>query len=111
MAALDQDKILRSMLGLVRATLRTNYFQGERGADGARVDHDYLSLKLDPREVPDLPAPRPRFEIFVYSPRVEGVHLRFGSGRPRRACAGRTAATTSAPRSWAWSRRRWSRTP
>ncbi|GGF56708.1 NAD-glutamate dehydrogenase [Marmoricola endophyticus] len=76
-AALDQDKILRSMLGLVRATLRTNYFQGTL-VDGERVDHDYLSFKLDPREVPDLPAPRPRFEIWVYSPRVEGVHLRFG---------------------------------
>jgi glutamate dehydrogenase len=74
-AGLDQDRILRSYLMLVKATLRTNYFQTE--ADGQ--PHSYLSLKLDPAGVPDLPEPRPKFEIFVYSPRVEGVHLRFGA--------------------------------
>ncbi|MEI2777172.1 MAG: NAD-glutamate dehydrogenase [Tetrasphaera sp.] len=73
-ASLDEDRIIRAFLGVVRATLRTNYFQ--RGADGQ--PKDYLSLKLDPHKVPDLPAPRPAFEIWVYSPRVEGVHLRFG---------------------------------
>jgi len=73
-ASLDQDRILRSFLTLVRATLRTNYFQP--AADGG--PKPYLSLKLEPARIDDLPRPRPRFEIFVYSPRVEGVHLRFG---------------------------------
>ena len=72
--SLDQDRILRSFLGVVRATLRTNFFQ--RDADGERKR--YLSFKLDPEELPWLPLPRPRFEIFVYSPRTEGVHLRGG---------------------------------
>ena len=57
-----------------------------------------MSFKLDPQAIPDLPAPRPQFEIWVYSPRVEGVHLRFGRS-PAAACAGPTAARTSAPRS------------
>jgi glutamate dehydrogenase len=70
---LDHDRILRSYLGLIRATLRTNHFVL---ADGRH--RPYLSVKLDPTAVPDLPEPRPRFEIFVHSPRVEGVHLRFG---------------------------------
>ncbi|SDS26363.1 glutamate dehydrogenase [Nocardioides scoriae] len=73
--SLDQDRILRSYLTMVKATLRTSYFV--TGTDGRPLDR--LSLKLDPSQVPDLPQPRPRFEIFVYSPRVEGVHLRFGS--------------------------------
>ena len=72
--SLDHDRILRSYLTHVRATLRTNYFQGEDGAP-----KPYLSLKLEPSAIPDLPEPRPKFEIFVYSPRVEGVHLRFGA--------------------------------
>jgi glutamate dehydrogenase len=73
-ASLDQDRILRSYLGVICATLRTNFYQ-RRGDGNPKA---YLSLKLDPREIPELPEPRPRFEIFVYSPRVEGVHLRFG---------------------------------
>ena len=73
--SLDDDRILRGYLTAIRATLRTNYFQA--GADGE--EHPYLALKLDPQEMPELPEPRPKFEIFVYSPRVEGVHLRFGS--------------------------------
>ncbi|MBI4939947.1 MAG: NAD-glutamate dehydrogenase [Actinobacteria bacterium] len=72
-ASLDQDRILRSLLGLVLATLRTNFFQTTGGEPTP-----YVSFKLDPQAVPDLPQPRPEFEIFVYSPRVEGVHLRFG---------------------------------
>ncbi|CAM4191320.1 NAD-glutamate dehydrogenase [Kibdelosporangium persicum] len=72
--SLDQDRILRSLLTLINATLRTNYMV--RDEDGN--PRPYLAMKLDPRAVPDLPQPRPRFEIFVYSPRVEGVHLRFG---------------------------------
>ena len=74
-ASLDQDRILRSYLAVIKATLRTNFYQ----RDGAGQPKDYISLKLEPREVPDLPEPRPRYEIFVYSPRVEGVHLRFGA--------------------------------
>ncbi|WP_433057286.1 NAD-glutamate dehydrogenase [Dactylosporangium sp. CS-033363] len=73
--SLDQDRILRSFLHLIQATLRTSFFQ--RG-DGGRPK-SYTAFKLDPQSIPDLPAPRPRFEIFVYSPRFEGVHLRFGS--------------------------------
>ena len=74
-ANLDEDRILRSYIGLIRATLRTNHFQV--GPDGA--PKPYLSFKLDPRRIPELPEPRPMFEIFVYSPRVEGVHLRGGA--------------------------------
>jgi glutamate dehydrogenase len=73
-ASLDEDRILRGFLALVQATNRTSFYQ--RAADGAPKAH--MSVKLDPALVPDLPRPRPRFEIFVYAPRVEGVHLRFG---------------------------------
>ncbi|HSD60510.1 MAG TPA: NAD-glutamate dehydrogenase domain-containing protein, partial [Burkholderiales bacterium] len=73
-ASLDEDRILRRYLAMVQATLRTNYFQ--RGADGA--PKPYLAFKLDSPRVPGLPEPRPRFEIFVCSPRMEGVHLRGG---------------------------------
>jgi len=73
-SSLDHDRILRSYLTAMNATLRTSYFQTD--TDGAPLDR--LSFKLDPLQIPELPAPRPRFEIFVYSPRVEGVHLRFG---------------------------------
>ncbi|MDX6225855.1 MAG: glutamate dehydrogenase [Frankiales bacterium] len=74
-ASLDEDRILRAMLRLVQATVRTNAYQS--AADGQLKD--YLSFKLDPKRVPGLPAPRPAYEIWVCSPRVEGVHLRFGS--------------------------------
>ncbi|MFE2018711.1 NAD-glutamate dehydrogenase [Streptomyces sp. NPDC059499] len=73
-ASLDEDRILRSFLTVIKATLRTNFFQL---ADD-HEPHDYISMKFDPQAIPDLPAPRPAFEIWVYSPRVEGVHLRFG---------------------------------
>ncbi|MFF5444377.1 NAD-glutamate dehydrogenase [Streptomyces sp. NPDC012888] len=73
-ASLDEDRILRSFLTLIKATLRTNFFQN----DAAGEPHPYVSMKFDPQAIPDLPAPRPAFEIWVYSPRVEGVHLRFG---------------------------------
>ncbi|MGH3365432.1 MAG: NAD-glutamate dehydrogenase domain-containing protein, partial [Nocardioidaceae bacterium] len=74
-ASLDHDRILRSYLSIIKATLRTNFYQHD---DQGRPK-SYLSLKLDPSAIPDLPEPRPKFEIFVYSPRVEGVHLRFGA--------------------------------
>ncbi|MEP7016406.1 MAG: NAD-glutamate dehydrogenase [Actinomycetota bacterium] len=82
-ASLDRDRIIRAFLGLIQAMQRTNYFQRVgTGADTASAGDTaykpYLSFKLDPLKVPDLPAPRPMFEIWVYSPRFEGVHLRFG---------------------------------
>ncbi|MDX1540615.1 MAG: NAD-glutamate dehydrogenase, partial [Geminicoccaceae bacterium] len=74
-ANLDEDRILRRYLRLILATIRTNYYQpGEGGA----AHRPYVSFKIDPASVPDLPLPRPAFEIFVYSPRMEGVHLRGG---------------------------------
>ncbi|THA81922.1 NAD-glutamate dehydrogenase [Streptomyces sp. A0592] len=73
-ASLDEDRILRAFLTLIKATLRTNFFQ----LDSHGEQHAYVSMKFDPQAIPDLPAPRPAFEIWVYSPRVEGVHLRFG---------------------------------
>ncbi|MFF3910890.1 NAD-glutamate dehydrogenase [Streptomyces sp. NPDC001848] len=73
-ASLDEDRILRSFLTVIKATLRTNFFQEAPGGK----PHDYVSMKFDPQAIPDLPAPRPAYEIWVYSPRVEGVHLRFG---------------------------------
>ncbi len=72
---LDEDRILRQFLAVTRATLRTNYFQPDREGRAK----PYVSFKFDPRAVPGLPEPRPLFEIFVYSPRVEGAHLRGGS--------------------------------
>jgi glutamate dehydrogenase len=73
-ASLDADRIIRAFRAMIRATLRTNYYQ--RYADGD--PKPYISFKLDPGRIPDLPKPRPRYEVFVYSPRVEGVHLRGG---------------------------------
>ncbi|MEV8315178.1 NAD-glutamate dehydrogenase [Streptomyces sp. NPDC059900] len=73
-ASLDEDRILRAFLTLIKATLRTNFFQEAVGGK----PHSYVSMKFDPQAIPDLPAPRPAYEIWVYSPRVEGVHLRFG---------------------------------
>ncbi|MGI8762315.1 MAG: NAD-glutamate dehydrogenase, partial [Jatrophihabitantaceae bacterium] len=108
-ASLDQDHILRSMLGLVLATLRTNAYRTDEiasggvaggsggppasegvaggsggppaseGVAGGGNRRTALAVKLDPRRNAELPEPRPRYEIWVYSPRVEGVHLRFGA--------------------------------
>ena len=72
--SLDADRILRSLLAVLDAMLRTNYFR----RDGAGRPPSHLSFKLDPARLEMLPRPRPRYEIFVYSPRVEGIHLRGG---------------------------------
>ena len=72
--SLDQDQILRRFLAVVRAMLRTNWFQ--TGDDA--LPKGYISFKLETAELGWLPEPRPAFEIFVYSPRTEGVHLRGG---------------------------------
>jgi glutamate dehydrogenase len=71
---LSEDRVLRLYLELMQATLRTNYFQ----PDAKGLPKPYISVKFDPSGIPDMPLPRPMFEIFVYSPRVEGVHLRGG---------------------------------
>ncbi|MBM3540408.1 MAG: NAD-glutamate dehydrogenase [Alphaproteobacteria bacterium] len=73
-ANLDEDRILRRVLNLIHATLRTNFFQ--TGAD--RAPKPYLSFKFDSRKIDELPLPRPWVEVFVYSPRMEGIHLRGG---------------------------------
>jgi glutamate dehydrogenase len=75
LVSLDTDRILRAFASLVQATLRTNYFVTR---DGSARSRNVLAIKLDARLADELPLPRPKFEIFVYSPRVEGVHLRFG---------------------------------
>src|SRR6478609_5797554 len=67
-ATLDADRVLRTFKNLIQATLRTNFYQNKT----------HVSFKLDPSGIEGLPFPRPMFEIWVYSPRVEGVHLRFG---------------------------------
>ncbi len=69
-ASLDHDRIIRSFLAVLSAVIRTNFYAADRQA---------IALKMTPKQIPDLPEPRPEFEIFVYSPRIEGVHLRFGT--------------------------------
>ncbi|MCP4407762.1 MAG: NAD-glutamate dehydrogenase [Gammaproteobacteria bacterium] len=72
--SLDEDRILRLYLATIIAMLRTNYYQPAKD----QSSKDYLSFKLDPGQLPELPLPRPRYEIFVYSTRMEGIHLRGG---------------------------------
>ncbi|HET7334674.1 MAG TPA: NAD-glutamate dehydrogenase, partial [Rhizomicrobium sp.] len=72
--SLDDDRIIRRLRNVVQNVLRTNFYQ--RDANGEHPS--YLAFKLDSTKLDDLPAPRPHVEIFVYSPQVEGVHLRFG---------------------------------
>ena len=72
---LNEDRILRRYLDLIKATLRTNFYQ----PDSNGQVKSYFSFKFNPKLIPELPKPVPKFEIFVYSPRVEGVHLRFGN--------------------------------
>jgi glutamate dehydrogenase len=75
LTSLDTDRVLRAFASMIQATLRTNFYV--TAPDSAR-SRDVLSVKVNPELIPELPLPRPKFEIFVYSPRVEGVHLRFG---------------------------------
>jgi glutamate dehydrogenase len=72
--SLDEDRILRAYRNVIKAILRTNFWQ--RTKDGAHKP--VMSFKLNPSRIPELPLPRPMFEIWVYAPKVEGVHLRFG---------------------------------
>jgi glutamate dehydrogenase len=80
--SLDQDRILRALLNLVNSTLRTNAYRTDDPTGASDLEagprRTTIAVKLDPRRITDLPQPRPRFEIWVHSPRVEGVHLRFG---------------------------------
>jgi len=70
--SLDHDLIYQRMLNLIDATVRSNYFQPERAQSG------HISFKLDSQHIDNLPKPAPRFEIFVYAARFEGIHLRGG---------------------------------
>lgn len=71
---LDEDKIIRQYVQAITATLRTNFYQ----VDAQGQPKSYVSIKLSSRSIPGMPKPYPMFEIFVYSPRFEGVHLRGG---------------------------------
>ena len=71
---LGQDRIIRQYLALIMATLRTNFFQLDEGGERK----PYFSFKLAPAQIAGVPRPVPAYEIFVYSPTVEGVHLRGG---------------------------------
>ncbi|MCB1758149.1 MAG: NAD-glutamate dehydrogenase, partial [Gammaproteobacteria bacterium] len=73
-SSLDEDRILRSFVNLFMATLRTNYYQ----RNGQGEPKSYLSFKIDPSLVSNMPLPRPMYEIFVFSVRMAGVHLRGG---------------------------------
>ena len=76
LTSLDTDRVLRAFASMIEATLRTNFYVTD--PDSARA-RNVLALKVNPELINELPLPRPKFEIFVYSPRVEGVHLRFGN--------------------------------
>ena len=73
-ASLDQDRIIQALRNLIESTLRTSYFQ----RDEQGLPRKYTAFKLNPQKIIDLPEPRPQYEIFAYSPRFEGVHLRSG---------------------------------
>lgn len=72
--SLDDDRIIRRYMEMISATLRTNYYQ----LDENKQPKPWLALKLKPRDIPEIPQPVPAFEIFVYAPDIEGVHLRGG---------------------------------
>ena len=73
-ANLDDDRIIRRFMEMIDATVRTNFYQTQANGE----PKSYISFKLAPSTISDMPRPVPMFEIFVYSPRVEGVHLRWG---------------------------------
>jgi glutamate dehydrogenase len=73
-ANVDEDRILTAFSGAIDATLRTNFFQSDEDGE----PKSYISIKLDPSSIREVPLPKPKYEIFVFSPDVEGVHLRGG---------------------------------
>lgn len=105
-SSLDEDRILRSFIDVIDATLRTNYYQTDKNGKHPHC----ISFKLDSSRVPDLPKPRPYREIFVYGPRVEGVHLRFGAVA-RGGLRWSDRREDFRTEVLGLSRRRWSRTP
>ena len=74
MQSLDEDRILRHFVNAVQSAIRTNFYQ--TGKDGQ--PKPLIAIKFESGKITDMPLPRPLYEIFVYSPRVEGVHMRFG---------------------------------
>jgi glutamate dehydrogenase len=72
--SLDEDRILRRFVNAVQSAIRTNFYQTDKDGQAKSL----ISIKFESRKLTDLPPPRPLYEIFVYSPRVEGVHMRFG---------------------------------
>ena len=72
--SLDEDRILRRFINAVQSAIRTNFYQTDKDGQPKPL----ISVKFESRKITDLPLPRPLYEIFVYSPRVEGVHMRFG---------------------------------
>ncbi|HEU5276071.1 MAG TPA: NAD-glutamate dehydrogenase, partial [Xanthobacteraceae bacterium] len=72
--SLDEDRIIRHFVNVVQSAVRTNFYQ--RGPDG-EVKRE-IAIKLDSRKIDGMPLPRPLYEIFIYAPRLEAVHLRFG---------------------------------
>ena len=74
--SLDHDRMIRACVHVIRAGVRTSFYQ--RGPNGAGLPPVTVAFKLEPHKVPHLAPPRPRFEVWVYGPRLEGVHFRFG---------------------------------
>jgi glutamate dehydrogenase len=72
--SLDEDRILRRFINAVQSAIRTNFYQTDKDGQPKPL----ISVKFESRKIADLPLPRPLYEIFAYSPRVEGVHMRFG---------------------------------
>ena len=72
--SLDEDRILRRFINAVQFAIRTNFYRTDKDGQPSQL----ISVKFECRKITDLPLPRPLYEIFVYSPRVEGVHMRFG---------------------------------
>src|SRR4029077_9586574 len=72
--SLDEDRILRRFINAVQSATRTNFYQTDKDGQPKPL----ISVKFESGKITDLPLPRPLYEIFVYSPRVEGVHMRFG---------------------------------
>ncbi|MBL1415945.1 MAG: NAD-glutamate dehydrogenase [Moritella sp.] len=75
---LDDDRIIRRFIDLITATSRTNFYQIDSKLKTADQSKAYISFKFESSLIPDMPLPLPKFEVFVYSPQVEGVHLRGG---------------------------------
>src|SRR5262249_56277399 len=76
--SLDEDRILRRFVNAIQGAIRTNFYQ----IDASGHPKHLIAIKFASRRLDAVPLPRPLYEIFVYSPRVEGVHLRFAKVPP-----------------------------